>query len=64
MSFGSTRTYSALSAFFFFFFFAQAMTMSLLSIWLKQSLGLSGVEVGTIFAANSIGAMCAQPLYG
>ena len=58
------RNYVTLSAFLFCFFFAQAMTMSLLSIWLTRSLGLNGVEAGTVFAANFIGAMCAQPLYG
>jgi OHS family lactose permease-like MFS transporter len=58
------RNYTALSGFVFCFFFAQAMTMSLLSIWLTRSLGLNGVEAGTVFSANFIGAMCAQPLYG
>lgn len=58
------RNYVTLSAFLFCFFFAQAMTMSLLSIWLTRSLGLNGVEAGTVFSANFIGAMCAQPLYG
>ena len=58
------RNYTALSAFVFCFFFAQAMAMSLLSIWLTRGLGLSGVEAGTVFSANFIGAMCAQPIYG
>lgn len=58
------RNYTTLSAFVFAFFFAQAMTMSLLSIWLTRSLGLNGVEAGTVFSANFIGAMCAQPIYG
>lgn len=58
------RNYTALSAFIFCFFFAQAMAMSLLSIWLTQSLGLNGVQAGTVFSANFIGAMCAQPIYG
>ncbi|MGK6356359.1 oligosaccharide MFS transporter [Sphingomonas sp. DT-207] len=58
------RNYAALSAFIFCFFFAQAMAMSLLSIWLTQSLGLNGIETGTVFSANFIGAMCAQPIYG
>jgi len=58
------RNYVVLSSFTFCFFFAQAMTMSLLSIWLTRKLGLNGVETGTVFSANFIGAMCAQPLYG
>lgn len=60
----SSRNYAALSSFVFCFFFAQAMTMSLLSIWLTRSLGLDGMKAGTVFSANFIGAMCAQPLYG
>jgi OHS family lactose permease-like MFS transporter len=59
-----SRNYAALSVFMFCFFFAQAMTMSLLSIWLTRSLGLNGVEAGTVFSANFVGAMCAQPVYG
>ena len=64
MTSASSRNYAALSGFVFCFFFAQAMTMSLLSIWLTRSLGLGGMEAGTVFSANFIGAMCAQPLYG
>jgi OHS family lactose permease-like MFS transporter len=58
------RNYAALSGFIFCFFFAQAMAMSLLSIWLTRTLGLNGVQAGTVFAANFVGAMCAQPVYG
>ncbi|GGC14463.1 MFS transporter [Novosphingobium endophyticum] len=64
MSSARRRNYAALSSFVFCFFFAQAMTISLLSIWLTRALGLNGVEAGTVFSANFIGAMCAQPLYG
>lgn len=58
------RNYAVLSAFLFAFFFAQAMAMSLLSIWLTRSLHLNGAQAGTVFAVNSIGAMLAQPAYG
>lgn len=58
------RNYAALSAFLFAFFFAQAMAMSLLSIWLTRTLNLTGAEAGTVFAVNSVGAMLAQPAYG
>jgi OHS family lactose permease-like MFS transporter len=58
------RNYAALSGFTFVFFFAQAMTMSLLAIWLTGSLGLNGIQTGTVFSANFIGAMCAQPAFG
>lgn len=58
------RNYVLLSAFIFCFFFAQAAAMSLLAIWLKGTLGLSGVEAGTVFSANFIAAMISQPIYG
>lgn len=56
--------YFALSGFMFAYFFAQAMTISLLAIWLKNVLHLSGVQVGFVFSANFFAAMCFQPLYG
>jgi OHS family lactose permease-like MFS transporter len=58
----ASRNYLALSGFLFCFFFAQAMAMSLLSIWLSRTLGLGGMAVGTVFAANSVGAMRAAAL--
>lgn len=64
MTNAARRNYAALSGFIFLFFFAQAMTMSLLAIWLTGTLGLNGIQTGTVFSANFIGAMCAQPVYG
>jgi OHS family lactose permease-like MFS transporter len=58
------RNYSLLSAFLFFFFFAQAASMSMLAIWLKGAIGLSGAAVGTVFSANFVAAMLAQPILG
>src|SRR6266702_947981 len=58
------RNYSLLSAFLFFYFFAQAASMSMLAIWLKGALGLSGAAVGTVFSANFLAAMLAQPILG
>jgi OHS family lactose permease-like MFS transporter len=58
------RNYSLLSAFLFFFFLAQAASMSMLAIWLKGALGLSGAAVGTVFSANFLAAMLAQPILG
>jgi len=58
------RNYSLLSAFLFFFFLAQAASMSMLAIWLKSALGLSGAAVGTVFSANFLAAMLAQPILG
>jgi OHS family lactose permease-like MFS transporter len=58
------RNYMLVSSYVAAFFFAQAAAISLLSIWLSQRLGLSGAQVGTVFAANFIAAMVCQPLYG
>lgn len=61
---GIKKNYAPLSAFLFLYFFAQAMSISLLALWLKSSLGLTGVETGVVFAANSLFAMASQPIYG
>src|SRR5207249_11443425 len=53
-----------LCTFVFIYFFAQAMSMSLLALWLRSTLKLSGAEAGIVFSANFIAAMCSQPLYG
>jgi OHS family lactose permease-like MFS transporter len=63
-SLAGRRNYILLSAFVFCFFFAQAASISLLSIWLTQTLHLSGVQVGTVFSANFVAAMISQPIYG
>ena len=64
LSLKNRRNYILLSSFVFFFFFAQAAAISLLSIWLTQKIGLNGVEAGTVFSANFIAAMIAQPIFG
>lgn len=48
----------------YIYFFAQAMSISLLALWLRSTLQLSGTETGIVFAANSMAAMCSQPIYG
>lgn len=53
-----------LCTFVYVYFFAQAMSMSLLALWLRSTLQLSGTETGIVFAANFIAAMCSQPVYG
>jgi OHS family lactose permease-like MFS transporter len=53
-----------LSVFVFVYFFAQAMSISLLTLWLRNTLKLSGTEAGVVFAANFVAAMCSQPIYG
>jgi oligosaccharide:H+ symporter len=53
-----------LCTYLYVYFFAQAMSMSLLALWLRSSLKLSGTETGIVFSANFIAAMCSQPVYG
>jgi OHS family lactose permease-like MFS transporter len=53
-----------LCTFLYVYFFAQAMSMSLLALWLRSTLQLSGTETGIVFSANFIAAMCSQPIYG
>jgi OHS family lactose permease-like MFS transporter len=53
-----------LCSFVFIYFFAQAMSVSLLTLWLRNTLQLSGAEAGVVFSANFIAAMCSQPVYG
>jgi OHS family lactose permease-like MFS transporter len=53
-----------LASFVFIYFFAQAMSVSLLTLWLRGTLRLSGAEAGVVFSANFIAAMCSQPVYG
>lgn len=64
ISLAGRRNYVLLSAYVFCFFFAQAASISLLSIWLTQTLGLTGIQVGTVFSANFVAAMISQPIYG
>jgi OHS family lactose permease-like MFS transporter len=58
------KNYALLSAFLFLYFFAQAMSISLLALWLKRTLGLTGAQTGVVFAANFVFAMASQPIYG
>ncbi|MFL6631085.1 MAG: oligosaccharide MFS transporter [Massilia sp.] len=53
-----------LCGFVYIYFFAQAMSISLLAVWLGQTLKLSGTEAGIVFSANAFAAMCSQPIYG
>ncbi|SFU56373.1 oligosaccharide MFS transporter [Pseudoduganella namucuonensis] len=56
--------YRFLCTFVFIYFFAQAMSVSLLALWLRTTLKLTGAETGIVFSANFIAAMCSQPVYG
>jgi OHS family lactose permease-like MFS transporter len=62
----ATRTshFRFLCGFVYIYFFAQAMSISLLAVWLGQTLKLSGTEAGLVFSANAFAAMCSQPIYG
>ncbi len=56
--------YRFLCSYMFGYFFAQAMSVSLLALWLRSTLQLNGTETGIVFSANFTAAMCAQPVYG
>lgn len=56
--------YTLLSVYMFAYFASQAMSISLLSNWLKSTLGLTGEQTGIVFAANFVAALISQPLYG
>jgi len=56
--------YRFLSALIFVYFFSQAMSISLLTLWLRNSLNLNGTETGIVQGANFVAAMCSQPIYG
>jgi OHS family lactose permease-like MFS transporter len=53
-----------LCGFFFIYFFSQAMSISLLAVWLGSTMKLSGTETSFVFSANAFAAMCSQPIYG
>lgn len=53
-----------LCGFLFIYFFAQAMSISLLAVWLGSTMKLSGTETSFVFSANAFAAMCSQPIYG
>jgi oligosaccharide:H+ symporter len=56
--------YTFLCSFVFGYFFAQAMSVSLLALWLRSTLQLNGTETGIVFSANFVAATCSQPVYG
>ncbi len=60
----SQRNYWASSAYLFTLFCGYAFVYSMYAIWLSQTVELSGKQIGIIFSANSIAAICIQPLLG
>jgi len=61
---GKRQVQILLSLFVFAYFASQAMSISLLSNWLKSTLSLTGEQTGTVMGANFIAALLVQPLYG
>jgi len=53
-----------LCTFAYVYFFGQAMTMSMLVLWLGSDLHLSGAQTGIVLSTNFVAAMCSQPAYG
>ena len=60
----SQRNYWASSAYLFTLFCGYAFVYSMYAIWLSQTVELSGIQIGIIFSANSVAAICIQPLLG
>lgn len=60
----SKRNYWLLSGAFFCFFLCWSFSFSLFPIWLSQSLGLSGEQIGVIFSVGAICALLIMPFYG
>ena len=58
------RNYWVSSAYLFSLFGGYALVYSMYAIWLSQTVGLNGKEIGIIFSANSIAAISLQPLLG
>lgn len=56
--------YWKLSLFFFAFFFSWLVFFAFLPIWFGQTLGLSGAQIGTVYAVNAVFTMLLQPCYG
>ncbi|MFT4090350.1 MAG: oligosaccharide MFS transporter [Asticcacaulis sp.] len=61
---GKVKVQVILSIFVFAYFASQAMSISLLSNWLKSTLSLTGEQTGTVLGANFVAALLVQPLYG
>jgi hypothetical protein len=58
----ASRNYLALSGFLFLLFLCASDGHVVAFDLAESPLGWGGMAVGTVFAANSVGAMCAQPL--
>lgn len=53
-----------LGAFFGVYFFGWLVFCAFMPIWFKQDLGLSGTQIGMIFALNAVVCMMTHPAYG
>lgn len=58
------NVYIRFSAIFFLFFLSWSASYTLISIWLGQTIHLSGAEIGTLYSVNGIFTLMLQPLYG
>lgn len=58
------KDYWVMSLFMFTLFICWSFTYSMFAIWLNQSAGLSGTQVGIIFSLNAASAMFIQPMLG
>ncbi|WP_411843731.1 oligosaccharide MFS transporter [Salinicoccus sp. HZC-1] len=64
MDFFKNSKYWFSSGYLFFFFITWSIWWSFYAIWLNNSLGLSGTQVGTIYSFNSFFSLFFMILYG
>lgn len=60
----ANKNYWFSSGFLFLFFITWSVWWSFYSIWLNQTLGLTGAETGTIFSVNSFSSLVFMLFYG
>ena len=58
------KIYITLSLFTLVYFFSWKATLDTYSFWLSEKIGLDGVVIGIVFAANSFCAVLIKPIYG
>ena len=64
MNMMQNRNYWFSSGYLITFYAAWSLWWSFYAIWLKSKIGLSGEQLGIVYAANSAAAMCFMIFYG
>lgn len=60
----SQRAYIRMSICLFLFYFAWSMTWSFLAIWLGDSIGFNGTQIGWALSVNALFALVIKPVLG